>query len=99
MDEKTTQAIISWSITIVQLIATILIVWSGKGFRKRLLKWQREKYNLFTNRQLAMLIAFKKASTNRTNLLSKENAKLIEENEKLRGKLKNLGFSDITLDN
>lgn len=34
----------------------------------------------------------------RQALLAKENARLMEENEKYRDKLKNLGFSDITLD-
>jgi len=38
-------------------------------------------------------------SNNRLDLLSRENSKLREENEELKGKLKNLGFTEIDLDN
>lgn len=45
-----------------------------------------------------MIADMKKDYVERLDLLSRENAKLIEKNELYRDKLKNLGFSDITLD-
>lgn len=45
-----------------------------------------------------MIEEMKKEYVERLDLLSRENAKLIEKNELYRGKLKNLGFSDITID-
>ena len=44
------------------------------------------------------LVEFKESYIERLNLLSKENARLIETNEHLRGKLKNLGFTDKSID-
>lgn len=38
-----------------------------------------------------------KKDNNRMDLLSRENSKLIEENDNLRDKLKNLGFTEIDL--
>ena len=45
------------------------------------------------------LITYKrmKKDNNRMDLLSRENSKLIEENDNLRDKLKNLGFTEIDL--
>lgn len=88
---------------IIQLFFTGLSIYryftAGKFAQERGLKWYKEQLDKWTKEQIAGLEKFRENAVERQNLLSKENAKLIEENEKYRSKLKNLGFSDITLDN
>jgi len=84
---------------IIQLFFTALSIYRFITAEKRGLKWYRKKLDAFAKEHKESLDVFLNQYRERQNLLSKENAKLIEENEKYRNKLKNLGFSDITLDN
>lgn len=52
----------------------------------------------FLDKLVADTEKWKNEFVDRQNLLSKENATLMEKNELYRDKLKNLGFTDITLD-
>lgn len=83
----------------IQLFFTGLAIYRYVTANKKLLAWHKKELKRFTAEQIEFIEKFHASYKERQNLLSKENAKLIEENEKYRSKLKNLGFSDITLDN
>lgn len=83
----------------IQLFFTVLAIYRYVTSQKKGLEWYKKEMDEFAKKYKASLDTFLDAYKQRQNLLSKENAKLIEENEKYRSKLKNLGFSDITLDN
>lgn len=99
MDSLTIASTISWALIVVQLIAIVCTLLIGFRNTRRLIAWSKKKYALFADRQIKMLEGFEKRSRERLDLLSRENARLMEENEMLREKLKNLGFSDTHLDN
>jgi len=84
----------------VQIYYTVKAVW--RYYKVDPMKWLKNKLDEFTIQMTevhipAMIEREIKVHRDRLNLLSKENAKLIEENEMLRDKLKNLGFTDISL--
>lgn len=85
---------------ILQLYFTIS---SGmRWYKAEPLKWYKDQLDKFCKDQTEWLNnylkVFVKGHQERLDMLSKENNRLKEENEKYRDKLKNLGFSDITLD-
>lgn len=59
----------------------------------------RKASTKFVDEIMAQNEAWKNEYIERQTLLAKENAKLMEKCEMYRDKLKNLGFSDVTLDN
>lgn len=91
-------ATITWICLAIQLGLIISASFRLINARKNGLKWYADQLEKFRKERDKDLEDFKEGYFQRHNLLSKENGKLIEENEKLRGKLKNLGFTDITLD-
>lgn len=83
----------------IQLFFTVLAIYRYVTSQKKGLDWYKKEMESFSKQHKATLDTFLDEYRKRQNLLSKENARLIEENDKYRSKLKNLGFSDITLDN
>ena len=84
----------------IQIWFTAQAIW--RWYKVDPLNWYKQKLSEYTtdmteNHIPAMIEREIKVHRDRLNLLSKENAKLIEENEMLRDKLKNLGFTDISL--
>lgn len=99
MDEKIIRVILTWSLLAIQLGFVVYTIYTGSRHSKRLLKWSKERLTLIAKSINENHESFKIAVSERINILARENVALREENEKLREKLKNLGFSDITLDN
>ena len=98
--------IIIWGCLLLQIYFTIRAYKLYKKYSKPAIEWYEEELDAFTNKVIKTEIPrmieeaikeTKAKQTERLNLLSKENGKLMEENEVLRDKLKNLGFTDITL--
>lgn len=91
--------ILSTVLLIIQLSVTVMAIVRYLTVNRRASKWFRDELEKYTSDTEKMLNEFKDSHIERLNLLSKENAKLMEENQKYRDKLKNLGFTDVTLDN
>lgn len=68
-------------------------------YQKRLEEFSKELIEHAETTIDREITAFKKSYEERVDLLSKENARLIEKNEILQDKLKNLGFKDYQIDN
>ena len=84
----------------VQIYYTVKAVW--RYYKVDPMKWHKDKLDEFTIQMTEVHIPAKiekelKPMHERNDLLSRENSKLIEENQILRDKLKNLGFTDISL--
>lgn len=89
--------------SIWMIYQTLTTIWETKRdtkwYEKRLKEWTKDQTENYIPAQIeAALSEYKKETTARVNLLSNENVRLIEENMVLRKKLKNLGFTDTTLD-
>ena len=87
------------TLIIIQVLGTLYVIFRGATLNSWYYKIYDKKYSEFIKEQTKIYETFLNEVTSRINLLSNENARLMEENEKLRDKLKNLGFSDKSLDN